>query len=157
MVAAAFFVYVQPKDDAKDVLGDARPVVRLSLSVSDRAQADVTRFIRSGNTSSRQRAVRELNRAINLRERAIARLRAMSDIGFPGDNNYQDAARLWASELRGSIKALRGLRSVLPKRRSEETLTSRGEAALVLSQMAFLDRWERLLRRTDRQIIADLI
>lgn len=156
LVGAGYFFYVQPKSDAQNVLKDARPLVTRSMAVSRRAQTDVARFMRTGRVQVRQRAVKEINQTIAMRQRAIRKLGGMSDISFPGDSNYKRATNLWVSELRGSNKALGALRAVMPAKPSTGYLENRGEATLVAGQTLYLRRWEQLLRRTD-SIVADLL
>ena len=154
--AVVFFAWVQPRGDAKDVLRDARPLVQRSLTVSGRARRDVVRFMRTGDASVRRRAVSELNQMISMRQRAINRLAAMNDISFPGDDNYKNGAKVWASTMRGSIKTARGLRASLPESISTGVLEQRADATFVVTQSLYLARYDRLIRRTDQQIIDDL-
>ena len=154
--AVVFFAWVQPRGDAKDVLRDARPLVQRSLAVSERARGDVVRYMRSGDASLRRRAVSELDQLISMRQRAVSRLAAMNDISFPGDNNYKNGAKVWAKSLRGSIKSARGLRVSLPSSISPGVLEQRADATFVVTQSLYLERYDRLIRKTDREIIADL-
>ena len=157
LLAAGFFLILQPKNDAKEILRDTRPGVERSLAISRRAQRDVTRFMRGGDPAVRRRAIREIDQTISLRQRAIARLRTMEDNSFPGDSNYRRGAKVWAGTLRGSVKALRSLRGAVPSKPSIGYLERRGEAAIVVTEILYLRRYERLLERMDRNVISDLV
>ena len=155
--AVVFLAYLQPRSEAKDVLREARPLVQRSLVISRRARQDVVRYMRTGDAPVRRRAVREINQMIELRRRAIAGLGDMDEVGFPGDKNFKRAAAVWAGTMRDSLRPARGLRASLPTRISPGSLERRADATFVVTQALDLEQYDRLIRKTDREIIDELL
>ena len=157
VAAVVTFTMVQPRNDAKDVLRDARPPVQRSLAISREARDDIARFAEEDSAAAGRDAVAQLDEVIALRRRAIDRLAPMDDVGFPGDANYKETARIWEDALRDSIKATRELRDALPRRMSTEYLQRRTQATEIVAKTLVAQRYDKLLRDTDRELVQDLI